>query len=160
MADNRIPSLDGARAISIELVIVAHLDLGRHVPALWRLDTGNLGVRVFFAVSGFVIRRCFSERTNRRRQLDGPLPRENLSNTSRLLHIPCHRIVNRRCSSTTRYHVCPTTNGVLADLATKTPAGRSLWWFQHPPERQRDPIKAGRSSICEGRQIFEECLLI
>ena len=55
MADNRIPSLDGARAISIGLVIVAHLDLGRHLPALWRLDTGNLGVRVFFVISGFII---------------------------------------------------------------------------------------------------------
>jgi peptidoglycan/LPS O-acetylase OafA/YrhL len=55
VADSRIPSLDGARAISIGLVIVAHLDLVRHVPGLWRLDTGNLGVRVFFVISGFII---------------------------------------------------------------------------------------------------------
>jgi peptidoglycan/LPS O-acetylase OafA/YrhL len=55
MADSRIPSLDGARAISIGLVIVAHLDLVRYVPGLWRLDTGNLGVRVFFVISGFII---------------------------------------------------------------------------------------------------------
>lgn len=55
MADNRVPSLDGARANSIGLVIVAHLDLGRHVPALWRLDIGNLGVRVFCVISGFII---------------------------------------------------------------------------------------------------------
>jgi peptidoglycan/LPS O-acetylase OafA/YrhL len=57
MADNRIPSLDGARAISIGLVIVAHLDLGRYVPGLWRLDAANLGVRVFFVISGFIITR-------------------------------------------------------------------------------------------------------
>jgi peptidoglycan/LPS O-acetylase OafA/YrhL len=55
MADTRIPSLDGARAISIGLVIVAHLDLAHHVPALWRFDTGNLGVRIFFVISGFII---------------------------------------------------------------------------------------------------------
>lgn len=55
MAEHRIPSLDGVRAISIGLVIVAHLDLGRHVPGLWRLDSGNLGVRIFFVISGFII---------------------------------------------------------------------------------------------------------
>jgi peptidoglycan/LPS O-acetylase OafA/YrhL len=53
--ESRFPSLDGARAISIGLVIVAHLDLVRYVPGLWRLDTGNLGVRVFFVISGFII---------------------------------------------------------------------------------------------------------
>jgi peptidoglycan/LPS O-acetylase OafA/YrhL len=55
VSESRIPSLDGARAISIGLVIVAHMDLGRFVPGLWRLDTGNLGVRVFFVISGFII---------------------------------------------------------------------------------------------------------
>jgi peptidoglycan/LPS O-acetylase OafA/YrhL len=55
VTEGRIPSLDGARAISIGLVIVAHLDLVRYVPGLWRLDTGNLGVRVFFVISGFII---------------------------------------------------------------------------------------------------------
>ena len=55
VAESRIPSLDGARAISIGLVIAAHLDLGRYVPGLWRLDMGNLGVRVFFVISGFII---------------------------------------------------------------------------------------------------------
>jgi peptidoglycan/LPS O-acetylase OafA/YrhL len=55
VAESRIPSLDGARAISIGLVIVAHLELVRYVPGLWRLDMGNLGVRVFFVISGFII---------------------------------------------------------------------------------------------------------
>jgi peptidoglycan/LPS O-acetylase OafA/YrhL len=53
--ESRIPSLDGARAISIGLVIVAHLDLVRYVPGLWRLDTGGLGVRIFFVISCFII---------------------------------------------------------------------------------------------------------
>jgi peptidoglycan/LPS O-acetylase OafA/YrhL len=55
VAENRIPSLDGARAISIGLVIVAHLNLAHHVPGAWRIDMGNLGVRIFFVISGFII---------------------------------------------------------------------------------------------------------
>jgi peptidoglycan/LPS O-acetylase OafA/YrhL len=53
--DNRIPSLDGARAVSILLVIAAHLIPNFSVPLLWRVDYGNLGVRVFFVISGFLI---------------------------------------------------------------------------------------------------------
>ena len=34
---------------------MAHLNLVGYVPGLWRLDTGNLGVRVFFVISGFII---------------------------------------------------------------------------------------------------------
>lgn len=52
-AVRRYPSLDGLRAISILLVITAHL-VGA-VPVFWRLDCGNLGVRVFFLISGFLI---------------------------------------------------------------------------------------------------------
>jgi peptidoglycan/LPS O-acetylase OafA/YrhL len=55
VAESRIPSLDGARAVSIGLVIAGHLNLPRYVPGLWRLDPGNLGVRVFFVISGFII---------------------------------------------------------------------------------------------------------
>lgn len=64
---SRIPSLDGARAVSIGLVILSHLSVLRHFPIVWRLadqnffaygrylDFGNLGVRVFFVISGFLI---------------------------------------------------------------------------------------------------------
>lgn len=49
----RIPSLDGVRAIAIGLVIVCHLggDLGVGDP----FGLGNIGVRVFFVLSGFLI---------------------------------------------------------------------------------------------------------
>jgi peptidoglycan/LPS O-acetylase OafA/YrhL len=56
--DTRIPSLDGLRAISIALVLVSHLEPTGLVPGLWRLNyllPGNLGVRVFFVISGFLI---------------------------------------------------------------------------------------------------------
>jgi peptidoglycan/LPS O-acetylase OafA/YrhL len=77
---NRIPSLDGARAISIALVILSHLQVLSSVPVIWRLDTGdlthyapfldygNLGVRVFFVISGFLITHLLlteRERTGR-----------------------------------------------------------------------------------------------
>jgi peptidoglycan/LPS O-acetylase OafA/YrhL len=51
--DRRIPSLDGIRAASILLVIASHLSLP--FPTLARVDYGNLGVRIFFVISGFLI---------------------------------------------------------------------------------------------------------
>lgn len=49
----RIPSLDGLRTISIALVIVGHF---LHVIGLGeKSNLGNLGVRVFFVISGFLI---------------------------------------------------------------------------------------------------------
>lgn len=56
---SRIPSLDGLRAVSIGLVMFAHL-CGTHrflpVKTLgFTSDLGNLGVRVFFVISGYLI---------------------------------------------------------------------------------------------------------
>ena len=54
----RIPSLDGARAVSILLVVYWHLETFGAAPMvdhLWRFQPGNLGVRIFFVISGFII---------------------------------------------------------------------------------------------------------
>jgi peptidoglycan/LPS O-acetylase OafA/YrhL len=53
----RIPSLDGLRAVSIGLVLFAHTSGTRYFPSFvaMRRDFGNLGVRVFFVISGFLI---------------------------------------------------------------------------------------------------------
>lgn len=50
--DGRIASLDGLRALAILLVVVSHLlsNFTSHLPYL-----GNLGVKVFFVISGFLI---------------------------------------------------------------------------------------------------------
>jgi peptidoglycan/LPS O-acetylase OafA/YrhL len=57
-AHHRIPSLDGIRALSILMVIAWHLNSSDTAPwlaPLWRIDAGNLGVRVFFVISGYLI---------------------------------------------------------------------------------------------------------
>ncbi len=55
----RIPSLDGLRAVSILMVLLAHIEGTSDAPALTWLrttgDIGNLGVRVFFVISGFLM---------------------------------------------------------------------------------------------------------
>ncbi len=55
---SHIPSLDGLRAISILLVLVGHMDGTRNFPFHTEAvlgDIANLGVRVFFVISGFLI---------------------------------------------------------------------------------------------------------
>jgi peptidoglycan/LPS O-acetylase OafA/YrhL len=56
----RIPSLDGLRAFSIALVIIAHTYGGLFSsmpddPVWVILTNGSLGVEVFFVISGFLI---------------------------------------------------------------------------------------------------------
>jgi peptidoglycan/LPS O-acetylase OafA/YrhL len=51
-ASERIPSLDGLRAISIGLVVFSHLIGNLGIPVF---EYGNLGVRIFFIISGFLI---------------------------------------------------------------------------------------------------------
>src|SRR5215510_1136627 len=59
MRGDRIPSLDGLRAISITLVLLSHLlgTAGFFLPLgiIQYIALGDLGVRVFFVISGFLI---------------------------------------------------------------------------------------------------------
>lgn len=60
MLKGYIPSLDGFRAISILLVIFGHLIINQLLPAplysiLKEVSFGELGVRIFFVISGFLI---------------------------------------------------------------------------------------------------------
>lgn len=60
LSGGRIPSLDGLRALSISLVLLAHLcgtqafALDKDILRVWG-NFGNLGVRIFFVISGFLI---------------------------------------------------------------------------------------------------------
>ena len=51
---NRIPSLDGLRAVSIFIVVFGHIWTGLGYKNNFYL-MGNLGVRIFFVISGFLI---------------------------------------------------------------------------------------------------------
>ncbi len=51
----RIPSLDGLRAISITLVILSHLVKWKHISVQLLGGYGALGVHVFFVLSGYLI---------------------------------------------------------------------------------------------------------
>lgn len=58
MSDKRIPSLDSLRAVAIMMVIAQHLSSGHTIAMLdylWRFQFGDLGVRIFFVISGFLI---------------------------------------------------------------------------------------------------------
>jgi peptidoglycan/LPS O-acetylase OafA/YrhL len=62
LSGQRIPSLDGFRAISILMVLYGHLGGTRNYPTAtvgtlgqWLGDLGHLGVLVFFVISGFLI---------------------------------------------------------------------------------------------------------
>ena len=51
---HRIPTLDGLRALSILIVVISHIVYSRfHIDKHYL--TGKLGVRIFFAISGFLI---------------------------------------------------------------------------------------------------------
>jgi peptidoglycan/LPS O-acetylase OafA/YrhL len=53
LANNRIPSLDGLRTISVALVIVSHFLPIVGIKDRWNM--GMLGVKFFFVISGFLI---------------------------------------------------------------------------------------------------------
>lgn len=52
-SSNRLPSLDGLRTISIFLVIVSHASFYFGYTGIFNI--GDLGVRIFFVISGFLI---------------------------------------------------------------------------------------------------------
>lgn len=65
MNSHRIPSLDGLRAISIALVIVSHLARWKHIAFAFPEAYGELGVRIFFVLSGFLISQLLFQEQER-----------------------------------------------------------------------------------------------
>lgn len=64
----RIPSLDGLRAISIALVLVLHMSATRNFFTYKQIEwmnPGDLGVRTFFVISGFLITTLLLEELDR-----------------------------------------------------------------------------------------------
>ena len=70
----RIASLDGLRALAIALVLASHLVSVETAARLAMLgDVGNLGVRVFFVISGFLITSLLIEEHERTGQISVPM---------------------------------------------------------------------------------------
>ncbi|MGB6384873.1 MAG: acyltransferase [Terriglobales bacterium] len=55
VSTQRIPSLDGLRAISITLVVLSHLVKWKHISFELAGSYGDLGVHIFFVLSGYLI---------------------------------------------------------------------------------------------------------
>ncbi|MFO0555598.1 MAG: acyltransferase [Polyangiaceae bacterium] len=73
--DARIPCLDGIRAVSILMVLLAHLNGTRHFPKLYLdrwLELGNFGVRVFFVISGYLITSLLMKEYEKTRTISLP----------------------------------------------------------------------------------------
>ena len=68
----RISSLDGARAVSIALVIIGHANWNRTYPVIWRFHYWDLGVRIFFVISGFLITKLLLEERARTGRISIP----------------------------------------------------------------------------------------
>jgi peptidoglycan/LPS O-acetylase OafA/YrhL len=68
----RIPSLDGLRAISIALVMLSHLIKWKHVSLPVLQAYGDLGVHVFFVLSGYLITDLLLRERERTSSIDLP----------------------------------------------------------------------------------------
>ena len=69
LSSRRLPSLDGLRALSIILVLIGHLAGSRGFLSFATIaragDLGNLGVRTFFVISGFLITGLLADERQR-----------------------------------------------------------------------------------------------
>ena len=72
MSMQRIPSLDGLRAISITLVVLSHLVKWKHVSLQVAGGYGDLGVHVFFVLSGYFITSLLLREHERSSTIDLP----------------------------------------------------------------------------------------
>jgi len=64
----RIPSLDGIRAIAVTLVLACHYGNDFGIPDFF--NVGDLGVRIFFVISGFLITNLLLKELNRTGGID------------------------------------------------------------------------------------------
>jgi peptidoglycan/LPS O-acetylase OafA/YrhL len=67
--DQRIPSLDGCRAIAISLVVFWHLSFSTRDFPRGGFDWGDLGVFIFFVISGFLITTVLQREQEQRKSI-------------------------------------------------------------------------------------------
>lgn len=64
-----LPSLDGLRAVSIAFVLVGHWSQGHAIPDLRLVHLADLGVLVFFVISGYLITTLLCREAQKRRDV-------------------------------------------------------------------------------------------
>jgi peptidoglycan/LPS O-acetylase OafA/YrhL len=68
---NRIPSLDGLRAISIIIVMLSHFNHHWHLKILdYLVNAGIVGVYIFFVISGFLITTLLIKEKDKQKKID------------------------------------------------------------------------------------------
>jgi peptidoglycan/LPS O-acetylase OafA/YrhL len=131
--DRRIPSLDGLRAVSIGMVVFSHLAGTRGFPISTKvaniLPLGELGVRVFFVISGFLITNLLLDEWNRRGTIS--LSRFYFRRTFRIL--PPYYVLVAAVGAASFLQLVQLAPADLAHAITYTSnyyAERS-WWVGH-----------------------------
>jgi peptidoglycan/LPS O-acetylase OafA/YrhL len=131
--DRRIPSLDGLRAVSIGMVVFSHLAGTRGFPVSTKvaniLPLGELGVRVFFVISGFLITNLLLDEWNRRGTIS--LSRFYFRRTFRIL--PPYYVLVAAVAAAAFLQLIQLAPGDLAHAITYTSNyyPQRSWWIGH-----------------------------
>jgi len=130
---DRIPSLDGLRAISIGFVLIGHLAGTRGFPLSTAtgnaLNLGELGVHVFFVISGYLITQLLLEELALKRRID--LRRFYLRRTLRIFP-PYYALIALLAAAQVAGWIALARHDVLRTLTYTSNyyEGRS-WWLGH-----------------------------
>ncbi len=130
---HRIPSLDGLRAISIAIVLLAHvsgtidLRLEPYTHALYGF--GSFGVKVFFVISGFLITTLLLNEESKRGRIS--LGMFYLRRTFRIWPVAYTFILVVALLEAARLISLPPHNLIYALTFTTNHAPEGAWWTGH-----------------------------
>jgi peptidoglycan/LPS O-acetylase OafA/YrhL len=132
----RIPSLDGLRAISIVAVVLGHMAGTRGFPAALTsiirnpiVDFANLGVRVFFVISGFLITGILIDESARTGGIS--LKRFYYRRTLRIFPAYIVLLLVMTALDALRVVSIPTSDFVHGWTYTMNYAADRVWWVGH-----------------------------
>jgi peptidoglycan/LPS O-acetylase OafA/YrhL len=128
----KIPSLDGLRAVSILLVMLAHVNGTANFPSglpRWLVDHGSLGVQIFFCISGFLITSLLLE--ERRNTGKISLKLFYARRTLRIFPALYAFLLVTAALCSLRMLVLPAYNYLHAATYTMNYVSHGAWWTGH-----------------------------